>query len=322
MHAYERSGVVPAVGAVINFVVGAGAAAAAAVIYTYTTVYIPFIFLNFLLTVGFGFVIGYAAGKGAVWGKVRNGFFVLVATLFAVGVGIYMEWAASAYIFIEGIGIHAINPLAILALVQALYAEGSWGMSEDSNVTGVFLALIWLIEIGVITGAALLTSAVVASSKPFCETCDQWTELEEGIRYFLPGGGETVWGRIVSGDFEAFDMLERAHGTEPAFVRIDLASCPRCQQSDFITIKAIQTTTDENGKESKQESVIGEHLVASRDQVTFLRGCGQTGPAGGMSPEALLNRLHEKQGEELPPLKFDDTDDGDSLFGDLGSTDK
>jgi hypothetical protein len=279
METYQRSGKIPTLGAMLVLIIGSLVAAITAVIYTYATIYIPIIYLNVVITLGFGFLVGYGVGKAAKFGKVRNVGFVIVMAVFCGLIGIYMEWVTTLYAFLgDDIGLHAFSPLAIWFMVQFLYTEGSWGMTGNANVTGVFLAIIWVIEIGMIMVPAVLTAISVGGLQPFCEACSRWTTTEKGIKRLQPGGGDDMWDKVLAGDLIPLDALVRASGQEQTHIRFDLASCPECAGSDYLTIQVVQKSLDNKGNVTEKETALGEHLWVTREHVEFIRGCGQSEP--------------------------------------------
>ncbi len=69
---YEHSGVIGMFGPILMILFGLAGAVAGGAIYGYLIFYIPFIYLNFFITLGFGALVGYLVGMGAKIGKIRN----------------------------------------------------------------------------------------------------------------------------------------------------------------------------------------------------------------------------------------------------------
>ena len=169
-----------------------------AAIYAYAIWYIPFVYLNFLVTAGFGFVIAIAVGQIVIKiGKVRNYglaiFFALIASLVAY----YLQWIVWADLAINtgevignkkiGVAVSNVqfdqllyllaNPSELFGLIGLINEEGTWGF-KGSVVTDTFLTIIWVIEFLIIVIIAVIGS-VARSKEPFNETLDEWFKEEE-----------------------------------------------------------------------------------------------------------------------------------------------
>ncbi|HTI49518.1 MAG TPA: hypothetical protein VL475_01150, partial [Planctomycetaceae bacterium] len=70
---YRHSGTAPAFGILRTFIMGAGAATFLAIIYAFAIHYIPFVYLNLLMTLGMGMVVGWVVSREAKAAKIRHG---------------------------------------------------------------------------------------------------------------------------------------------------------------------------------------------------------------------------------------------------------
>src|SRR5579871_968818 len=93
-HYYRHSGIVPLGGLVQTLFAGLGAAISLGIAYSFAMVYIPIIYLNFLGTAGFGFVIGYLVKQSARAGRIRNRFVPAAIGFLSAVVGLYFAWGA------------------------------------------------------------------------------------------------------------------------------------------------------------------------------------------------------------------------------------
>lgn len=170
-------------------------------IYTYGITYIPLVYINFLLTAGYGLALGLAVGSAAKAGKLRNNF-VLTSLVFIFGLlGIYVAWGVAPLARVgTEVGLNGFHPLLMLGYMQLLYENGSWGMGDGEPVKGVFLAAIWLLEAAVILGVAVTTARRMTVKLPFCDQCDQWTTVEEGVVHFAARCKDPAWDRVLMGD--------------------------------------------------------------------------------------------------------------------------
>src|SRR4051794_39520539 len=64
-----------------------------ALVYAYLISYIPFVYLNFFLTIGYGLLLGFIVGSVMRWGKVRNSWVGAMVALVVVVISLYFSWA-------------------------------------------------------------------------------------------------------------------------------------------------------------------------------------------------------------------------------------
>jgi len=164
-------------------------------LYAYCIWYIPFIYINFLIAAGVGFVAGLLTNAIVIGkGKVRN---VLIAVIFGILAGfitLYFHWAVWVDLVINAgesygnstIGITTSNikifdvfalvlqPGVLFEYIGKINEFGTWGI-KGSTVSGGFLTAIWIIELLIIVGISILVSFPKAQ-QPFCERSNSWFE--------------------------------------------------------------------------------------------------------------------------------------------------
>src|SRR5262245_30482237 len=123
--------------------------------YSYLINWIPFIYLNFLLTAGYGFLFGFLTGLMVKIGKVRNTLVACQCGLLAGVFGWYFAWNGHVHALSKG-GPALFLPGEILRAMQYLYQNGSWGLSSGGNVTGIPLAIVWAVEAVVMIGLSTM----------------------------------------------------------------------------------------------------------------------------------------------------------------------
>ena len=162
-------------------------------IYAYCIWYIPFIYINFFITVGFGFLVGLVISKFIIKsGKVRNPILALIIGVFSGIVALYLHWSVWIDLVINAgksygsdrIGITVSNieflqvfslilqPNLVFEYINEVSKYGTWGI-RSATVSGTFLWVIWAIEFVIVI---VLTSflAYLQSKKPFSESTNSW----------------------------------------------------------------------------------------------------------------------------------------------------
>jgi hypothetical protein len=163
--------------------------------YAYLLWYIPIIYINFFVTLGYAFLVGLTLNVLVIKkGKVRNPILASVIGVLGGVVALYFHWASWLDLVINAgetygdshIGITvsnvklfqiyelAIQPNFVLDLINEVNITGTWGI-RGATVSGLFLWVIWIIEaLGIVVIASFLTYG--QSIKPFCEFSDNWYE--------------------------------------------------------------------------------------------------------------------------------------------------
>src|SRR5688572_27394875 len=161
MRTYQHSGIVPPLGAFKALGLGSATAVVLGMIYAFTFYYIPFVYLNFLLAMGFGCGVGWVVGWAAREGNIRNTPVTVGLAVAASLVGIYAEWGSTLYAICppellpelwDEAGLQTFLPHEIGGLMLDLFADGSWGLSEGVMVKGWVLVALWFTEAAAIVG--------------------------------------------------------------------------------------------------------------------------------------------------------------------------
>ncbi len=286
MRTYQHSGIVPIFGAIQALAIGCAAAVCLGIVYAFTFYYIPYVYLNFALAVGFGYSLGWVVGWAAREGNIRNTTAAVAIAVVAAVVGLYVEWGTCAYAMCpigelpsmwNDVGLATLLPHNILALMGELYENGSWGLSENNTVTGWTLVVLWAIESGTIVFIALAVACSQVAELPFCETCQAWI-TGEAPHLYVGNGSEPVWSEVLTGNFDTLADTPRATGNEPTYVRVNLHACDSCEGSNYLSITRCETTTDNQGNHRTVESQLVTNLVIDSTQVEILRAANLIAP--------------------------------------------
>src|SRR5438045_7473258 len=178
---YSHSGKFGAHGPIVALTAGAVAAIPLGIIYSYLIKWIPFIYLNFLVTAGYGFAFGFMTSLLMKWGKVRNGSIALLSSAAVGMLAWYGSWNGCARALVGSEIPWLLTPPQLTAFIKILYQEGSWGigMSSSQAVSGIPLAIIWLIEGGLIVGLTTFIGYGSIARTPYCELHECWLGTEK-----------------------------------------------------------------------------------------------------------------------------------------------
>ena len=269
---------------------GVAAALVLGAVYAYGTNWIPFIYLNFLLTIGFGLAVAAAVEWGARVGKMRN---TAVATMVAAVVGliaVYFAWVFDPMARVDIVD-RPIWDLQVLWQYMKLgFQNGFWGIGENGPpVTGWMLVGVWATEAIVIVTVVVLVVRRMLGNRPFCEETNQWTKSEKGVALLSLVGDVDIdakLSRLVQGELDALSEFYRGAAAEPATLRLDLATCPGCPTCNFLTAKLVRLVENKRGKTTPQEQTLWQNLQIAPEDVAKVRSAGVERPAAPPPAEA------------------------------------
>jgi hypothetical protein len=312
MQRYSASGTVPIVGGLMTVVGSLLTAALTAVVYALIIRWIPFIYLNFLATMGFAFAMGLAVTTLARVGKIRSPLFIRGIWLLTLLFGYYIYWGAT--IWTHGnwhVGLQVFDPIEIKAFAELLFEKGSWALRNGDNITGWFLVAFWAVELGILAYFSYI-AAVANIDQPFCEMCNEWTETEKGVALYQATGKEPEWDRVRLGEFHALMQVPLLSTSLSEYIRMDMNACPKCQNSNFLCIQQVKTTVDKDGDESTKESPLIANMTLTGDQLAQVRTLvEQAADAAAEAAAARALEMEEAQRaqgidpDELPKIKVD-----------------
>jgi hypothetical protein len=279
MDTYRHSGAISPVGIFTASAAGIVTAAVLGIAYAFAVAYIPIVYVNALLTFGFGWLMGQAVGWGAKAGKIRNPFVATAYGFIAGAIGLYIAWGTDClarFVIPEALPVsylEAYQPDLLLFYIQAFYEQGLWSI-KGGTVKGIPLAIVWAIEAIVIVGAATYYARAAIVHHPFCELCRHWTKKTVGSRSLSLFGADELLKQLLDGDLTTLDKFNLAQN-EGTTLRLNVATCPACDESCFLTIQQVTVTINKEGKpETKVEALVNNMLIAAED-IPLIQNAGR-----------------------------------------------
>jgi hypothetical protein len=250
-------------------------------LYAYAIWYIPIIYFNFALVLLFGFAVGVVMSYTAIkFGKVRN---LTVATVLGLGGGLiafYFHWAVWLDLVINagdnigtssiGITVSNIKFLQVFALVThpdimlqimgEVYKNGTWGLF-GFGVSGIFLAIIWLLEATGILVACVIYPRIMAG-EPYDESSDKWMkEVTLSICNFINDPAELVR-QVEAGNYSGLQALQFVANAEEHHSVLTLF---HADQTDYyLSIENKLAVIDKDGKPALQGNEFMKYLSISK----------------------------------------------------------
>lgn len=256
---YEESGKVPPIGPVLALAAGGIVAAILSFVYAYAINFIPFIYLNFMLTLGLGAAVGFSIANGAKFGKIRNQNAVIGLSVIGGLVTLYFAWAFTIYVWTEST-LLVFNPLELWSFIQIIAEEGVWSI-KGSTPTGAALYGVWGIEAAMIIGATAIIGLGAYPSIPYCESCDKWAEEKELTnRLGHPEDFEAFVKGLESKNFEVLTSLRNVPANTPVRLKVEIMDCSSCTKVHYLTITLIVAEANDDGKIEEKETILVENL--------------------------------------------------------------
>jgi len=190
---YKHSGKFSVGGLLLGVILSVIAAVILSFIYSYIIYYLPFVYLNFLVCIGFSIAVGFTTGKLLELGKVRSNLIVAFAGFLVGLISLYSAWAVSIHALLnranDPISLPEVfmSPLGVWETILSINETGIWSI-KGATPTGIFLWIIWGIEALIIIGGSVFLSVGVSSGNVFCERCSAWCEMTKSI--FLTSSDE------------------------------------------------------------------------------------------------------------------------------------
>ena len=277
---YQPSNKMPLVGVLGLLAGGVVAALLLALVYIYAVWYIPFVYINFFLCLGFGLGLGAALAALVRLGKLRSPGAVGALALLLGLVAVYLEWGVYLTLIFNteatGPGPNAdtstsfslslfldiiTHPGAMWLAIQKINETGTWSL-KGSTPSGVFLGIIWVIETIIILGGTWLVAKAQAT-EPFSETSNEWA-IEETLAHPLTFAQDVATTRtaLESGQFHHLTPHTAAENEAP-FARLKLHSAPNDPNCRYLTLENVTTTIDKKGKASQSTATVVQHLAVS-----------------------------------------------------------
>jgi ATP/ADP translocase len=279
METYRHSGSISPFGIILASTAGITAAVVLGVVYSFAMVNIPYLKIHVFLPICLGTLIGLAVSWGAKAGKIRN-LFVAAAYGFLCGlIGLYVAWGAdllARVVIPNKLPMDysaAFSPTVLIDYIQQFYEKGAWGMKGGGNVSGTSLAVLWAVEALIIVGFSTCLAPMAILQHPFCENCNRWTDIKPANRKLsLLDAGENLQS-LLSGDLTSLTKFKLAQN-DNLYLEVELARCPTCTESNYLTIFQVLQTFDKKGKLKIERKPLLRNMLVTAEELPLVQNAG------------------------------------------------
>jgi hypothetical protein len=260
---------------IVGFAAAIVVAALLAWLYQLLARWIPIIYLNILLCIGFAACVGGLGMFAVRAGHCRNRAVALVLALPLAGgaVAATYYWDYQHLLSVAQEKFPDVSRDEIRReLTFRRYLDGKqetgWSVSSHggtgTQMNGVVVLVVWGIE-ALIIGVLGVMMAWIAAGDPYCERCNRWTDEK---KLTLPGiGREAVDPLLERADLSAVVALTPpAEPADPVALAFTVKLCPACRETGFLTIEEKRLIAKKKAKPEEKSTELVTHAVLRADQ--------------------------------------------------------
>lgn len=277
-------------------------------IYAYCLVYNPSLYLGVALPI----LLAAVCAGGPAWVLQRLGMrSQIVGILFALAIAVatyFVSWPVWLYATLSrgGAELNFYEPFfppSFIEFIGFIYDNGAWtiGRGTATPVSGIALAVVWLVEFLIIAATAPAIGLSVFATGVFCENCEHWCVRSRETLFFDPSMLPTLANALRVGNLEPLETAPRGHdpNRSPSVV---VQRCPSCRQTNALTLFDNRATV-QDGKETVEHLPVVENLLIPPEAVDwFERLAASAGPIVPMQqPSASEQATPASYGGGPPP---------------------
>jgi hypothetical protein len=257
------------------------------VAYIYLVHYIPWIYFCIFLTIGCGAGLGAVIALAVKLGKARNPIVVAITAGVAALLMKYVQWCVyiplifdevydynyysygEAYTVGEQLAeavTYLVWPAAVFADAKTINEYGAWGFASGGDaVTGVFLAIIWFLELVIMAGIAVIIP-MNRAKYPFSESADVWYQKsDKEFESEIPEDFQSIMNGFSSGDVEQLAALIRAgRCNETYYLKFNFLAPPDGASGEPYFMSVTQFSLDSKNK--AKSAKIADNIVLSKSK--------------------------------------------------------
>ncbi len=288
-----------------------------AYVYQLLLFWIPLIYVNFLLTAAFGFLVGLFGTLAIKFGHTRN---ILMGVAIAAIVGLggltgkyYFQFqddvTRSTDYILEEENLpeekraeieQLLREEGFMAHIQFRVDEG-WSIGRGGNgmpINGIFVYIIWLIEAGIVVGIAYLMTST-AAGEPYSETLNQWASEEETIMR-LPITSDAMVGQIRNAksveELLSIPIPKTYESNQIAIYKVNSIEGQELEDAYLTVVLETQTTNKKGEVEKSEENLVQYAVLSSENRKQLVENA-----------ELLTEAIAEFQAASLQPAEQEDS---------------
>ncbi|MBU1221480.1 hypothetical protein KKF34_17235 [Myxococcota bacterium] len=229
--------------------------------YAYLVRYIPFIYLNFMISLGFVALVAYIYFVGENYGKNRNKYTALVGALVMGLVTLYVSWVAFLFVLKHNLNYFELltNPKMVINIIDNLVTTG-WFSIKGGRVSGMLYAIFLGIEALLYITMFIVMWFGSFADNVYCEDCQKWVDRKNLPYFYNPEYANEITTRMLAGDESWIDWLQLVD--EPHWLALNVATCKKCKNFHVLNLKEVRMTIVD-GENREDENQVLENLIIS-----------------------------------------------------------
>ena len=244
--------------------------------YAYVVLYLPLIYINFIITAFFAGLVGAISVHLLKKRQVRNTAVAMAVAFLVTVFAFYCGWTVWLYAFARRAGADVrilpllLNPVAVWEIVILVNRNGAWSL-RGSVPKGAFLWTIWGLDAALVFGVSLFMAWTTMGSEPYCENCGQWCEGKDGVAKVKGGGSAELKQRLEAGDFGYLEGLGGPPADAMEWHLLDLHTCERCRMTSTLTARAVTRKMKQGKPDDSIQTLVNKLSIGSGDADTVRR---------------------------------------------------
>ncbi len=287
---YHHSGKFSVAGLLLPLALTAVAAFPLGLAYAFVVRWIPFIYLNALVCIGYGMAIGWIATRAVKIGLVRSPGLAAAGGAGAGVIALYAIWSGAIHHLFQGAPWVA-QPDLVWRAMHYLYLHSSWTISshggdDGMRISGLMLAVVWVVEAAIIVGFATWLPYQFVAHTPFSEEGRCWLDQKKNIDTLDYFTDAREMAALKEGDIGPVVQARARPANSPMFARLTLKRARR--PAGFCTLRVQNVTRKVDRKKKVTEKVVPltRDLVLMDSMYDVIAQLEQIRPeAGSVVPE-------------------------------------
>jgi hypothetical protein len=279
---YSHSGRISIVGLVAGIAIGSAIAAAVGAAYTILSEVIPLIYVDLVLTAGFGALVGWIGAQVLMACRVRSNTMLVLGTAVISVAGLYGSWCAWVVYQLHGYAqVHitrlVARPDVVWGFAKMAQPEVNWTIghagsssSGSPDIAGWMVWVVWGVEAIAVLALAQWAGRR-ASRRAFCEECAKWCKVEKQ-RLELPAGDPAdLQRRLEIKDFTCLTNMDQA-GPGNAMWQFDSQSC-NCGKTNVLNVQRVETVKHGRKTQTVRKDLIRNLLLDLSQHLAYRETC-------------------------------------------------